>query len=31
VPTDAAIVAILDRLTAEGQRLDLDQVLEAGA
>jgi|TARA_B110000116_G_C16436544_1_gene402913 microcompartment protein CcmK/EutM len=31
VPTDAAIVAILDMLTAEGQRLDLDQVLEAGA
>ena len=31
VPTDAAIVAILDMLTAEGQQLDLDQVLEAGA
>jgi ethanolamine utilization protein EutN len=28
VPTDAAIVAILDALTAEGERLDLSQVAE---
>lgn len=29
VPTDAAVVAILDQLTADGARLNLDQVLEA--
>jgi microcompartment protein CcmK/EutM len=28
VPTDAAIVAILDGLTADGQRLDLGRVVE---
>ncbi|HJP34054.1 MAG TPA: EutN/CcmL family microcompartment protein [Candidatus Latescibacteria bacterium] len=29
VPTDAAVIAILDVLTADGQRLDLNQVAEA--
>jgi microcompartment protein CcmK/EutM len=29
VPTDAAIIAILDALTADGQRLDLSRVAEA--
>lgn len=28
VPTDAAIIAILDLLTADGQRLDLERVTE---
>lgn len=31
VPTDAAVVAILDALTADGQRLDLSQTVEAAA
>lgn len=31
VPTDAAIVAILDALTADGERLDLQQVAEPAA
>ncbi|MFP6646909.1 MAG: EutN/CcmL family microcompartment protein [Candidatus Latescibacterota bacterium] len=29
VPTDAAVIAILDALTSEGHRLDLNQVAEA--
>jgi ethanolamine utilization protein EutN len=29
VPTDAAVIAILDHLTADGQSLDLSAVLEA--